>query len=111
MLKEKNDYEDDKKELLKRFEDEGLRPRLETFLVYERLLMNKWKEVKKDKTSLEDDLKEFNKAKLVANNERKIMNLEFNLNSKAVFFRNVLMVQRKILREIKKDFSHFNQRL
>jgi len=98
--------------LLKKFEEEGLKPRLDTYLVYVRLLLNKWKEVRKGKTTFEEDLKVLRVLREEKErNEKKLMSLEFNVNAKMVFFRNLVMVQRRILKELRKDFMSFNQKL
>lgn len=110
LMEEKDDYEFDKKELLRRFEEEGMKPKLEGYLVYFNVLLNKWKEVRGVKSALLEDISELEQKKNILNEKQK-MNLEFNINSKKVFFRNVLMVQRKMLQEIKKDFLSLNNQL
>lgn len=107
LMKNNDDYEEEKKELYRKIEDEGVKSKLENYLIYERVLLNKWKEVYKNKTSLEVDMMDLLRMKEI--NEKQKMNLEFNVNSKQVFLRNVLMVQRKILKELKKDFVSFNK--
>jgi hypothetical protein len=66
----------------------------------------KWAEFSKEKTSLSEDLKEIRGIL----DEKRRLGLEFAINAKKVFLRNLIMVQRKILKEIKRDFLTMNSR-
>jgi len=107
LLEERESYEEEKREILRKLEEEGPnKQKTEVFLVYWKVLLMKWAEFSKEKTSLSEDLKEIRGIL----DEKRRLGLEFAINAKKVFLRNLIMVQRKILKEIKRDFLTMNSR-
>ena len=109
LLPERENYEEDKREIIRKLEEDGAsKQKLEVFMVYWKVVMGKWREFQKEgKTSLLDDLKEWNKG--VSESKRKL-GLDFAINAKEVFLRNVVMVQRKIMKEMRREFRVMNSR-